>query len=167
VIEDLRRELPRLAKFATLSPIPGFREWLDEALAKGNELLPSADIEKFVKSVGHLEPVRALRDTLARPDWPCEATLAEALREPMEKLCARYLLREKSGTLPLDPVARFHLNNGARLDRIYWLADSSARGMSQSYGMMASYRYVLDANHERFRTGGYAAAARRVLRLLD
>jgi malonyl-CoA decarboxylase len=88
----------------------------------------------------------------------------------MEKLCARYLLREKSGNLPLDPVARFHLNNGARLDRIYWLADSSARGTSQSYGMMASYRYVLDeldANHERFLNDGYTAAARRVLRLLD
>jgi malonyl-CoA decarboxylase len=170
VIEDLRRELPRLSTFATLSPIPGFRKWLDEKLAKGNELLPSADIEKFVKSAGHLEAVRGLTDALARSDWPCKATLAEALREPMEKLCARYLLREKSGNLPLDSVARFHLNNGARLDRIYWLADSSARGTSQSYGMMASYRYVLDeldANHERFLNDGYAAAARRVLRLLD
>jgi malonyl-CoA decarboxylase len=88
----------------------------------------------------------------------------------MEKLAARYLLQEKSGSQLLDPVAQFHLNNGARVSRICWLADTSARGMDQSYGMMVNYRYELsevEENHERFQRDGHIAAARRVLRLLD
>jgi malonyl-CoA decarboxylase len=88
----------------------------------------------------------------------------------MEKLAARYLLQEKSGPQPLDPVAHFHLSNGALVSRIYWLADTSAHGMDQSYGMMVSYRYEpsdVEKNHERFQHDGHIVAARRVLRLLD
>jgi malonyl-CoA decarboxylase len=88
----------------------------------------------------------------------------------MEKLCARYLLKEKSGTRPIDPVAAFHLNNGAQVNRIMWLADTSARGLSQSYCMMVSYLYDLghvDDNHERFAKNGEIAAARGVRRLAD
>jgi malonyl-CoA decarboxylase len=169
VIEDLRRDLPRLQVFATLSPLPGFRKWLDPALAEGKPPLPEADFAKFAASLGHPEPGAAIADTLARPDWEKDARLAEALREPMEKLCARYLVQEKSGTQPLDPVAHFHLNNGASVSRLLWLADTSARGMQQSYGMMASYRYDLsevDENHERFSRDGTIAAARRVQKLL-
>lgn len=169
VIEDLRRDLPRLQVFSTLSPLPGFRAWLDRALADKRALLPDADLRKFAESLGHPDPVTALADTLARPDWAHDPRLADALREPMEKLCARYLLQEKSGAQPLDPVAQFHLHNGARVSRIFWLADASARGMRQSYGLMASYRYDLaavDENHERFLNGGHIAAARRVQRLL-
>ena len=88
----------------------------------------------------------------------------------MEKLCARYLLQEKAGNQPLDPVAQFHLDNGALVNRIHWLADTSNRGLRQSYGMMVSYRYELDevdANHEQFQRGGRIAAARRVQRLVE
>jgi malonyl-CoA decarboxylase len=79
-------------------------------------------------------------------------------------------MREKSGTHPLDPVAHFHLSNGALVSRIYWLADTSARGMEQSLGMMVSYRYEpseVEENHERFLRDGHIAAARRVQKLLD
>lgn len=170
VIEDLQRDLPRLNVFATLSPLPGFRKWLDQALAEKPALLPEVDTAKFAEALGHPEPARALRDTLARPEWPSDPRLGEALQGPMEKLAARYLLREKSGSQPLDPVAHFHLSNGALVSRIYWLADTSARGLEQSYGMMVSYRYELsevEENHERFVRDGRIAAARRVLRLLD
>jgi malonyl-CoA decarboxylase len=170
VIEDLRRDLPRLGVFATLSPLPGFRKWLDQALAEKRPLLPEADLARFAESLGHPDPASALADALARPEWPTDARLGEALREPMEKLAARYLLREKSGPHPLDPVAHFHLTNGALVSRIYWLADTSAHGMEQSCGMMVSYRYELpevEENHERFQRDGHIAAARRVLRLLD
>jgi malonyl-CoA decarboxylase len=170
VIEDLRRDLPRLGVFATLSPLPGFRKWLDGALAEKRAVLPKADIAKFAELLGHPDPASVLRDALARPEWPSDARLAEALREPMEKLAARYLLREKSGPHPLDPVAHFHLTNGALVSRIYWLADTSAHGMEQSYGMMVSYRYEpseVEENHERFQRDGRIAAARRVLKLLD
>ena len=146
VIEDLRRDLPQLESFATLSPLPGFRKWLNARA----EAAP-------------------LAATLARPDWPQDAKLAAELQEPLEKLCARYLLAEKSGNRPLDPVANFHLENGAFLQRIFWLADTSERGMSQSYGLMVSYRYDLpevDRNHDRFLRDGHIAAASRVRRLV-
>jgi malonyl-CoA decarboxylase len=150
VIEDLRRDLPRLKTFATLSPLPGFRRWLEAAAASGQS---------------GIAPPQAL----ARADWASDAALAEKLREPLEKLCARYLLKEKTGGRPLDPVAQFHLDNGARINGVLWLADTSERGMKQSYGMMVSYLYDLDhvdKNHERFSHTGQIAAASRVLRLL-
>lgn len=169
VIEDLRRDLPRLKVFATLSPIPGFRRWLDQALAENRPLLPAPEVEKFATALGHPEPATALADALARPEWPRDERLRDALREPMEKLAARYLLQEKSGAHALDPVAHFHLNNGARVSRLYWLADSSARGMRQSWGLMASYRYdpgKVEEYHDRYLRDGTVAAARRVQRLL-
>jgi malonyl-CoA decarboxylase len=169
VIEDLQRELPRLKVFATLSPLPGFRKWLDAALAEGKALLAGAEAAQFAEALGHPDPGSALADALARPEWPRDARLAEALRAPLEKLAARYLLREKSDTQPLDPVAQFHLHNGARVNRLFWLADTSARGLQQSYGLMVSYRYELaevDRNHERYLQSGHVEAARRVLRLL-
>jgi len=157
VIEDLRHDLPRLGVFATLSPLPGFRKWLDQALAEKRALLPAVEVGTIAAA-------------LARPDWPADARFSETLREPMEKLAARYLLQEKSGPHPLDPVAHFHLNNGALVSRIYWLADTSTHGMEQSYGMMVSYRYEpsdVEKNHERFQHDGHIVAARRVTRLLD
>ena len=170
VIVDLQRDLPRLKVFATLSPVMGFRKWLDDALTKKQEVLPAADAAKFAAAIGHPEQDTALADALARAEWHGDARLAEALRGPLQKLCARYLLREKSGTQPLDTVAQFHLTNGARVNRIIWLADTSARGLRQSYGMMVSYRYdpnEVDRNHDRFLSGGSIAAAGRVQGLLD
>jgi malonyl-CoA decarboxylase len=170
VIEDLRRDLPRLQVFATLSPVPGFRPWLDRRLAEKRLLLPEADVLKFATALGRPDLGAALTEALARPDWPHDARLSAVLREPMEKLCARYLLQEKSGAHPLDHVAQFHLGNGAHVDRIFWRADSSARGFRQSYGMMVSYRYELDEldeNHEQFQLAGRVAAARRVQRLVQ
>jgi malonyl-CoA decarboxylase len=169
VIEDLRRDLPRLQVFATLSPLPGFRKWLDAALAERRPLLAHAEAVKFSEAVGHPEPASALADALARPEWPSDERFAGVLREPMEKLAARYLLQEKSGDHPIDQVAHFHLTNGARVGHLFWLADTSPRGMRQSYGIMASYRYELakvDENHERFLRDGHIDAARRVQRLL-
>lgn len=169
VIEDFRHDLPRLQVFATLSPLPGFRKWLERELADGGAVLAAADAAKFADQLGHPQPATALADTLARHDWAGDARLAAALREPMEKLAARYLLQEKSGGQPLDTVAHFHLNNGAYVSQLFWLADTSPRGTRQSYGMMVSYRYDIakvDENHERFLRDGHIAAARRVQRLL-
>lgn len=170
VIEDLQRDLPRLQVFATLSPAPGFRGWLDQALAEKQALLAPAEAARLAAAIGHPDPATALADALARPDWAADERLAHALREPMERLCARYLLQEKSGGHPLDPVAQFHLSNGAQVSRIFWLADTSPRGMKQSYGMMASYLYELSEvsrNHDQFLQHGRVAAARRVQKLLD
>ena len=168
VIDDLRRDLPQLKVFATLSPLPGFRKWLDQAAARDTALLASADTARLAKALGADARDATLAAALARPGWASDAKLAEALREPLEKLCARYLLKEKSGGQPLDPVANFHLNNGARVHGLFWLADPSTRGMRQSHAMMVSYRYdpdEVDRNHERFLHNGQIAASPRVVRL--
>ena len=170
VIEDLQRDLPNLKMFVTLSPLPAFRKWLDKAIAEHREVITPAESVKLAAAIGHPDSATVLPDTLARPDWQKDGRLAENLRGVLEKLCARYLLREKVQGHPLDPVAQFHLTNGARVNRIFWLADYSERGMRQSYGMMVSYRYDLgevDKNHERFLSTGHVAAASRVERLAD
>lgn len=169
VIEDLQRELPALKVFATLSPIPGFRKWVESAAARDADIVSAADREKIVAALPDGAGERPFEHALCRSDWLQDERIAAALRFPLEKLCARYLLNEKSGTRPLDPVAAFHLNNGARVNRILWLADTSERGMRQSYGLMASYRYdvrEVDDNHERFAERGEVAAAPRVRRLI-
>ena len=130
VVEDLGRELPRIRKFATVSPVPGFREWL----AANPELT-------------------ALHTKLEQPRWWENKELSEELRQELVPLCARYLLLAKQGREPLDPVARFHLRNGARLERINWLGDISAAGMQRSAGMMVNYFYRfadLERNHETY-----------------
>ncbi|SOC16025.1 malonyl-CoA decarboxylase [Stappia indica] len=155
VVEELRRDLPNLKTFVTLSPVPGLRTWLGKALAEEGH--PALSI---------LTP--ELRELLANGGG--EAPLPEEAREPLRALCAHYLAREKrGGRKPLDPVARFHLGNGARLERINWNADPSRNGMRQSFGLMVNYLYDLgdiEKNHEAFEAQGTVAAASSVTRLL-
>lgn len=151
VITDLRREFPRLGTFATLSPVPGFAAWL--AQARGPAAVEAATLR-----------------ALAEPEWFERTERAALLAPPVLRACAAYLTgaRNESG-LPLDPVARFHLGNGARLERIHWLADVSRKGLQQSHGIMVNYLYdlrQLDRNAERFATHGRVAAAAAVTRLL-
>lgn len=170
VIQDLQRDLPDLKHFVTLSPVPGFRKWLSQAIARDASLVSAEEMARIAGATGRAQTANLLAEVLADDAWIADERVREALQDPLERLCARYLLREKSEQVPLDPVASFHLNNGARVNRILWLADSSARGMRQSYGLMVSYGYELDRvdeNHERFAHNGEIAAARPVRRLLD
>jgi malonyl-CoA decarboxylase len=147
VAEDLKREFPNLRRFATLSPIPGFRAWLAK-----KEL---SDEDKQVLS--------AIDD----PAWHL-GEVPDTLKTLLMRLCAHYLLRAKKGEEPLDPVARFHLGNGASLDRINWLADSSEHGMSRSAGLMVNYVYwlaELEHNHEQYFKNHSIAASPGVERL--
>jgi len=154
VAETLRRELPRVRKFATLSPVPGFRRWLEgerARLAQG----PQGEARM------------ALLAALARPDWP-DSEAAGPMRELLLPLCAHYLLHARRGAEPIDAVSRFHLGNGASLERINWLGDTSANGMSRSAGMMVNYLYRLshvERNHERFVKEHHIEASREVERL--
>src|SRR3989440_349517 len=139
VAEDLKREFPHLERFATLSPIPGFRRWLDESRVRLS--LGSGGNERV-----------ALISRLEDPAWHL-GEIPPALEPLLMRLCAYYLLNAKQGEEPLDPVARFHLANGAVLERINWMGDSSEQGMSRSAGMMVNYVYWLaevDKNHERY-----------------
>jgi malonyl-CoA decarboxylase len=135
VAEDLGREFPRVKTFATLSPIPGLRKWL-----AGNPAVAEAG----------LAPTLAL---LNEPDWTHKETVLERLQPALMKLCAWYLLHAKSGSEPEDSVARFHLGNGARMERLNWLGDTSKQGMARSAGLMVNYVYRLDEveqNHEAY-----------------
>lgn len=118
VVEDLRRELPGLKTFVTLSPVPGFAGWLSR-LRKAAD----ADLD------GHTRETLALLDDAAWADDPAKVRAVEPVLMP---LAARYLSKERSdGRRPVDPVARFHLGNGARLERLNFLADRSAKAMRQ------------------------------------
>ncbi len=100
------------------------------------------------------------------PGWHEDARIATVLREPLTRLCARYLLQERARSgRALDPVAHFHLSNGARIERLNWLGDVSPKGLQQSAGMMVNYLYRLadiEANHEAYRDDRKVAAASAV-----
>jgi len=139
VAEDLGRELPRLRTFATLSPVPHFVDWLTGVAS--SQIAPPAAAE-----------LASLVATLRTPNWL--QTGEAALLEPeLRRLCAWYLLRAKEGDEPADSVARFHLGNGARVERVNWLGDTSSHGLERSAGLMVNYVYRLEEveqNHEAY-----------------
>ena len=102
---------------------------------------------------GSDDPCAALSAVLGRAGWPADPVVCKALQRPMLRLGARYFVERRDGGEPVDPVARFHLKNGARLEHINWLADTSPQGLDRSAGLMVNYRYVLDdieKNHEAY-----------------
>ena len=156
VADELAGEINTLRHYATLSPIPGFRSWLD-AVVKNRNLAWLNDDDYL---------------TLAELDqtiWAGDNDRLERLKPLMLKLCATYLLSEKRDDEPLDPVARFHLSNGARIERINWMGDLSAQRVRQCYGMLVNYIYdrrSVIKNHERYVSGGDIVASSAILSLL-
>ncbi|WP_457580955.1 malonyl-CoA decarboxylase [Ensifer canadensis] len=152
VVEDLRRDLPGLKTFVTLSPVPGFAGWLAKLRKAGDPQL-SAQMEA---ALAHLD----------KPGWAEDLQLAQTVEAVLMPLAARYFLKERNGSgRPLDPVARFHLGNGARLEQLNFLADRSPKAMRQSHGLMVNYLYQLDdieANHEALAQHGEVAASSKV-----
>jgi malonyl-CoA decarboxylase len=154
VVDELSKEFNSLTTFVTLSPVPRFASWLSSQLEADadNTVIPEADRE----TLGKLKSL----------DWWENQETSDELREPLTHLAATYFLEGKGkGGKPIDPVARFHLGNGARLDRINWLADLSAQGLRQSHGLMVNYLYdikQIEANHEAFANHGEVAASRAV-----
>lgn len=170
VADDLSHELPGLRTFATLSPIPGFGRWLAGILAADSEDLLEEELRQAVLDISERLRVPPLLDEiLARPQWWRDDEVAGRLREPLLRLCARYFHASRGDGAPLDPVERFHLGNGARIERINWLGDTSAKGLEQACGLMVNYLYKLDEiekNHERYIGEGRIAAAPRIQNLL-
>jgi len=173
VAEMLAADFPKLKLFATLSPVPGFRKWLDaEAKRKAPDFFGREERERLCEAADVKDPHEALAQLLLR-GFAAEAHPPESVRPTLMRLCAHYLAEAKEGppenARPLDAVARFHLGNGARLERVNWLADTSARGVKQSAGLMVNYLYRLDEieeNHEAFAREGRIAMADAVKRLL-
>lgn len=171
VVDELQKEYPKLKRFATLSPIPGFRRWLDETLAAGEIPLPAQARKALRDGSGEEAEAELLRRALSTPCWyrhtPCE----ESVKPALQALCAYYLLNEKrhDGKRARDPVAHFHLSNGARMQRLNWLADTSAKGIASSAGMMINYLYRLDRIerfHEDYTGEGRIAASSTITSLL-
>jgi len=137
VVENLRSEHPKLNKFVTLSPIPGFADWLkaDNRAVRFN--LDKPDM-----------------DRLETPDWINDQDFADRMKLSLRPAALAYLLDRLPNSHRLhNNVARFHLGNGARIEDIQWLADTSKRGLEASFGMMVNYLYKLDQienNHEAF-----------------
>ncbi|WP_404379180.1 malonyl-CoA decarboxylase [Caenispirillum salinarum] len=170
VVDHLRRELPNITTFSTLSPVPGFRRWLERTMAAGDPDLLTDDEHGKVRGLRPKEGAKgSFKEILETGSWRENADQEAVVKKPLTRLCARYLVEEKrGGDRPLDPVARFHLNNGARLERINWLADTSKRGMKQSHGIMVNYLYNLpdiEKNHEAY-NGGQVVTSSAVRTLL-
>jgi malonyl-CoA decarboxylase len=141
VAQDLGSELRQIRTFATASPVPGFRRWLDSTIESHRER----------PQLAALAPVLA---RLSEPDWAPEKHPSELAQRELPGLCAHYFLHANNGSKePLDSVARFHLRNGARLERINWLGDTSPAGIQRACGLMVNYIYRLsevERNHESY-----------------
>ena len=156
VVEEVSREYPRLSTFVTLSPAPGFADWLNrERQAQHSTVLSDAD--------------RAVLANLDKQGWWQVPKVRDPMREPLMRAAASYFLHARSGRGgPADPVARFHLGNGARLERINWLGDGSERAIKQAHGIMVNYLYHLDdieKNHEAYAENRTIVASNAVKRL--
>jgi len=162
VAETLARDLPNIKDFATLSPIPGLRHHIDGRLKnEGDEALLPAEIASLVPVIDKPQGAAAVQALLARPNWWDVPAIDKALRPILTRLAARYLTSTDDKGRAFDRVAHFHLGNGAVIERLNWLADTSSNGFKQSYAMMVNYRYKLgdvDANHEAYSAGKVAAS---------
>ena len=149
VAELLSSELPTLKNFVTLSPLPGFLSWLQDSPNGISEEKASQALASIIDD-----------------DWYIDPEKSKHAREQLLPLAAFYLLEAKrNNNLPVDPITRFHIGNGASLDRINWLGDVSPRGLSQSAGIMVNYLYDLskiEKNHEVYVDNGSIAASRSV-----
>jgi malonyl-CoA decarboxylase len=157
VVEELSRELGRVATFVTLSPAPNFAEWLKRERRNAASLVLD-------------EEDRGVLAALDDPDCWRVPEIAERVRDPLLRAAAWYYVRGRNRRgLPLDAVARFHLGNGARLERLNWPGDTSARALAQSYGLMVNYLYDLgyiEKNHEAYAQQHAVVAASAVTRLV-
>ncbi|NBW51739.1 MAG: malonyl-CoA decarboxylase [Betaproteobacteria bacterium] len=160
VVETLKAEFPQLKTFATLSPIPGFRSWLQKNATAQLEQLDDKAREELGRASG-FEPVTAAH-FLAAAESPLSLKPGSPVQHMLMRCAAQYLGRETVHGKPLDPVARFHLGNGARVERLNWAGDPSPKGIKQSYGLMVNYLYDLkrlDKHREGLASGRIPVAS--------
>jgi malonyl-CoA decarboxylase len=169
VVHELDGEFPNLKTFATLSPIPGFRRWLDKKLTEEETTLLT---DEEATSLAAFEPgatgAASLKALLARKNWAEDTAIIKALDPVLVRICARYLLAEGQGKRAQDPVAHFHLSNGARVERINMEADISTKGVKESATMMVNYLYdpnKIEAYHEDYAGEGRRHASTVVRKL--
>ena len=174
VVDLLTPEFPKLKTFATLSPIPGFRRWLEGKLAENGANLLSEEESSVLRTAAPPDMpavetgAQALAMILARRGWFREPAMLKAVEPVLVRLAARYLLSESRGKRALDPVAHFHLSNGARVERVNMLADTSEKGLKESATLMVNYLYDpanIETYHEDYAGEGKRNASTNVRRL--
>src|SRR3954454_6768756 len=191
VVSLLQLELKNIRAFATLSPIPGFGRWLTAQLADGDPALIEEEAAAVLRQLAPANlalpapaspgasaglilvetPVQTLARVLSRRGWQREEALAKALEPVLMRACARYLLGEGARATPRrarDPVAHFHLSNGARVERLNWRADVSEKGLKKSLGLMVNYLYDparIEEHHEAYAGEGKRPAATALRKL--
>ena len=163
VVETLCTEFPRLRTFAMLSPIPGLRSWLHKhasTLMEGWSDKQRAELAQALQ----LDTLDTAAPLLAAFETADSLDAKSPVRHALMQCAARYLARELPGGRPADPVARFHLGNGARVEQLNWGADRSAKGHKQSYGLMVNYLYDLQRidRHRALLAGGKVAVSKEI-----
>ncbi|KAM9302295.1 malonyl-CoA decarboxylase, mitochondrial [Gastrophryne carolinensis] len=149
VVKELQAEFPQILEFSSLSPIPGFTKWLLGVLnsqtkeSGKTELFLESECKEISDITGAPAP-ESLKRLFSSNEWMRSERLVKALEVPMMRLCAWYLYGEKHRGFALNPVANFHLQNGAVMWRLNWMADTSPRGAASSCGIMVNYRYFLE-----------------------
>jgi len=172
VAGQLANEFPGLKAFATLSPVPGYMKWLNEAIAEGKaNLLKPAERKALTEAAGRSGAKGTLKSLLADSQWAQDTGIEQALRGPLTRLAAHYLAEQKGRdeNRARDPVAHFHLSNGAIIERINWLGDKSDNGFGQSAGLMVNYLYDLsriDENHEAYTGAGRVTVSTEIKGLI-
>lgn len=173
-VDLLGAEFRNLRAFATLSPIPGFRRWLDAKLRDNDPKLLSDDESTSLRTAAptdgtaHETGAAALAAILARRGWFRDPAMLKAAEPVLVRLGARYLLAESKGTRAIDPVAHFHLSNGARVERIMACADTSEKGGKESATLMVNYLYdpaKIEDYHEDYAGEGKRNASTAVRKL--
>ena len=164
VVDRLSRDYKQIKVYSTLSPIPGFARWLHGLATTGG-----SNNHAVADAIATISDRDDLSRIFSNRSWIRDAAAVEQVREPLMLLCAHYLLEKKRGISALDPVANFHLSNGASIERLNWMADTSKNGQQQSVGVMVNYRYRLkdiESNHEAYHTDGKIICTKTVSGLL-
>jgi malonyl-CoA decarboxylase len=154
VVDHISKEMPKIKTYSTLSPIPKFRYWL----------------EKYYKNRSNSGLTDAERALLSDSQWHKSEEIRKQLKKTLIRTCAHYLVHEKKGNQPYDPVTRFHLGNGAEIENINWEADVSEHGLSLSAGLMVNYKYTpshIVENHESYVNDGRICYSSKVKKALE
>ena len=157
VVTELAAELPSIKTYCTLSPIPGFADWLFEEIKLDKSKIIAAKDRKVLKMIED-------------KDWHKDKNKCKELKKPLLKACANYLVSVKRKDKPLNSVAKFHFGNGAQLYRINWMGNTSAHGFAESLGLMVNYLYDLkqiETNHEAYVQRGKLAISKSVRSVMD
>tara|TARA_E500000318_G_scaffold30322_2_gene30085 strand:- start:79 stop:1497 length:1419 start_codon:yes stop_codon:yes gene_type:complete len=170
VVELLKHDVPNLKKFATLSPIPGFGKWSTLTLDENAFELTNTERKTLAQLVEGKTDGELLKSALGRTNWFKDEQLSTALKTPVSRMAAHYLHGERRPDgKAKDPVAHFHLSNGARMERLNWLGDTSKKGLAQAHGMMINYLYRvsdIEGNSDAYSSSGKIAVSSSVKPLL-